>query len=325
MKRLWIGGILYLGLLSSACITSGGYDSQPLTVNTLSLFNQRIKSNRSKHNWTGDWVFRRDRLGLIDQELRSSKSDIFVFQEMMSRIGSPSESDAYILTAGSLTGYHFEQVPIQKYSDTREEESLAVGYSLPVRKSSLPSKSTRKAWMIANQGYMTATLLEYEGEPLPVFNVHMPVTANDENLWYRFVQERIFGFLRENRLCIDRIIVAGFIPAHVGSNRYEDFLKALQLKDVAAGECDIESQCITSSTDNELFVLTMKGQGQPERVDRILVSTNSLVYASRRTFTKPGEVSAYSKRYGVNKLFATRRYGWSASVRFPQCGEYEDE
>jgi hypothetical protein len=92
----WVNGCALLGIRSSE-----RYDERSFSILNLNLFNQRTPSTLSRKNWKGDWLFRRERLELIDEQLRISRPDIVVFQELLTRRGSPSESDINILNFGA--------------------------------------------------------------------------------------------------------------------------------------------------------------------------------------------------------------------------------
>src|SRR5690606_23224324 len=90
--------VLLLAFSASSCVTGwfgggSGFDSRPLSIQTLALYNQRTSSRLSKRAWKGDWIFRRDRLELIDGELRNVRPDILAMLEVMERKSNPSESD----------------------------------------------------------------------------------------------------------------------------------------------------------------------------------------------------------------------------------------
>jgi hypothetical protein len=118
-----------------ACIHNFGsdqsnvYDSHKIKVQVLSLFNQRTASRLSTKSWKGDWLFRRERLSLIDKELGESKPDLIVFQELIKRDSNSFESDMGILSANALKGYKWKLSKKEVYTDTGEEEYLGLAVS----------------------------------------------------------------------------------------------------------------------------------------------------------------------------------------------------
>lgn len=123
--------IFALALAGPGCIStlfsrSAGYDSRPLTVQTVSFFNQRTPSRLAKKSWKGDWIFRRDRLDMIDEELRRTKPDILAIQETLAKRGSSAENDRLILKAGALADYEWREATVDEFADTQETQSQAV-------------------------------------------------------------------------------------------------------------------------------------------------------------------------------------------------------
>ena len=121
-----------------------GADGQPL--------NQRVPSRLAKKAWKGDWIFRRDRLELVDQGLRNSKPDLLLLQEALARVGSAAESDLAILSAGAIADYDWRQLKVEEYPDTQEVESMAVaaappcGWSTPTSARCGPSARAAISW-----------------------------------------------------------------------------------------------------------------------------------------------------------------------------------
>jgi hypothetical protein len=294
-----------------------GSESRFITIQTLSLFNQREPSRLSKLSWKGDWVFRRERLELIDLELRHIKPDLLILQETMSKMESPSESDRNILLAGALSEYDWHMRVIKEYEDSQEVESMAVAAGLPLRIDRAKTLSRRELWDIGNEGYLTATTIDVDGLPLTVFNVQMPFSENNRDLWYLFIKDRIVERIKEEGSCPRRIVVAGYLPGSQDSTRYRDFMTQLQLKDVSGGFCEQEGRCYTSTPLNELFMATI-GDERPSRSDRILVHQSTYVRSSGVNFQNSA-LNPRAKPFGLEKLWPTQRFGWAASVRFSDC------
>jgi hypothetical protein len=321
LKTLFIVILLISGIIYG-CVSwfrpTISFDSRSLSIQTLSLFDQR-ETVPGKVSWAGDWIMRRERLDLIDQELRNEKPDILIFQSMMSRKGSPSESDRLILQAGSLRGYEATVDTVSQFDDTLEEESMAIFASSPLRID--PSSSEkRQLWGIGADGYLSATVLRTEDDPVVVFNVQMPSRIGRKFLWYTFIHQRISEFLQAGGFCRERIIVAGYLPADQGAVRFQTFLQDLELKDTSLGFCTIANTCFTGTPSNELFVVTNPDEPGAQ-LDRILVNAKSSVLAAGRNITASQPSSAYFKRYGLSRVWAVQRFGWRATVRLPKCSK----
>lgn len=312
------------GCISEIFSRSAGFDARPISVQSVSFFNQRTPSRLAKRNWKGDWVFRRDRLELIDEGLRNGKPDLVVVQELMERRDSQSESDIRILKAGVLADYEWRQHEVGKFDDTRESESMAIAAALPLRFFALPGDDegeTREFFKLGKDGYLMLSTIDYEEQPLTVLNVQLP-RGEDEGSWFSFIQERTLNRLERFHHCPKRLIVAGYLPGDVTARSYKDFIDTLQLRDSATGFCQIESRCFTATPINELFMATV-GDESPTRVDRIFVHRSAFVSTSSRNFETPDPQSRYAREFGLPRLWPTQRFGWMTSVRLPRCAADE--
>ena len=308
--------------LSTGCVTKilaggSGFDERALTVQTVSFFNQRTPSRLGKRNWKGDWIFRRDRLELIDQELKNVKPDILVMQEVLARDGSDAESDAKILKAGSLADYDWRTAKVEAFEDTQETQSMAIAWGGGLKYVGTAS-GERDSWAMGSGGYLMAATLDYDEQPVLVFNVQMPPHNGDDQLWYSFVQERIRERIQTTNLCMKRVIVNGYLPGDEGARRYGEFLRTMQLRDSAQGFCQIAGQCYTATPTNDIFVATV-GDENPTRTDKVFVHQSALVYSSRRDFEESDPSNRYARDFGLSRLWPTQRFGWLASVRLAHC------
>lgn len=298
-----------------------GYDKRALTVETVSLFNQRQPNRLSKKSWVGDWILRRSRLDLIDAEFKNLKPDVLMLQELLAKRGSTAESDQAILAAGSLANYLWRLDLVEDYLDTLEQEYLAFALAFPQKFSQLDGDK-RQIWNMGTGGYLSVATFEYEGQPVDIFNVRLPDKSEGYQIWYSFLEERIVERLRLFRHCPKRVIVAGLMPGSEENPRYLSLLKSARLKDTAVGFCQIPSRCYTSTPTNELFMAT-EGERSPVRTDRILVSESAYVYSSGRVFDDPDPSPRYGKELGINQLWPTQRFGWMSQIRLARCSERE--
>lgn len=299
---------------------SPGFDRRPISIHSVSFFNQRSLSRLGSKSWKGDWVFRRDRLELIDNSLRAAKPDILIVQELMERSESSSESDIKILAAGVLADYDWRKVEVNKYDDTRESESLAVATALPLRFVSLkPDDATNSVdyFAMGKDGHLMLTSIDYEGQPLTIVNVQFPKEVDGID-WLAFVQERALDRLERMHLCPKRIIVAGYLPGDFAGRSSVNLLNSLQIRDTAQGFCRIEAGCFTATPLNDLFLATV-GDESPVRVDRILAHRSANVINSGRIFDNPSFFNYYGSEFGLSKLWPTQRFGWHSSLRFSKC------
>lgn len=324
--RLGKAAIAFLVVLSPlACVGlfdfGSGYDKRALTIETVSLFNQRQPSRLSKKSWVGDWILRRSRLELIDTEIKNLKPDVLMLQEIMAKRGSTAESDQAILAAGSLANYDWRLDLVEDYLDTLEQEYLGFALAFPQKFSQLDGDK-RQIWNMGAGGYLSVATFEYEGQPIDIFNVRLPEKSEGYQIWYSFLEERIIERLRFFRHCPKRVIVSGLMPGSEENPRYLSLLQSARLKDTAVGFCQIPSRCYTATPTNELFMAT-EGEKSPVRTDRILVSESAYVYNSGRVFDDPDPSPRYGKDLGISQLWPTQRFGWMAQVRLARCSERE--
>lgn len=299
---------------------SAGFDRRPISIHSISLFNQRITSRLGSRSWKGDWIFRRDRLELIDASLRTTKPDLLVAQEIMERSEGGSESDIKILTAGILWDYDWQKYEINKFSDTQESEFIAVALALPLKFSETKLDGQGDAiefFRLGKDGYLMLVSVDYEDQPITVLNVHLPYKADGID-WIPFIQERALDRLERLHYCPKRVVLAGYLPGDSAGRSYANLLNTLQLRDTAEGFCKIESTCFTATPVNDIFVATV-GDESPARVDKILVNRNSFIITSGRILDKASNQNYNLTEFGLSKLWPAQRFGWHTSLRFPRC------
>ncbi|MBF0440316.1 MAG: hypothetical protein HQK54_00265 [Oligoflexales bacterium] len=296
------------------------YDNTSLSIQTINLFNQNGSSTITGRSWKSDWLFRRERLEIIDDSFRQTKPDIIVFQEMLSKKGNPSESDFNILSKSSLKGYTWDVIPVDELSDSRELEYHGVATSFPVSVVTQP-ETNQFFWQIGQNGYMSLTILNFENhQNILIFNLNMPSLSNQNDFQiYNNIEEYIRKFLSDNTTyCAKRIVIAGYIPSSPISVNYKRFLDNLELKDSSLGFCQTASDCYTGTNLNDLY-LAAYGETLPEQLDRILVHRSALISSSNVFFNIPKESTQYLKTYGITKLWPSKRFGWRTTLRFSRC------
>ncbi len=315
--------LLFLSMVCGSCTTSwlfrGSYDQRELVVQTLGLFNQRVGPSTEGVLWLDDWVFRRERLAAVDQELRTDRPDIFIMQEVLQKGGSPYESDLNILKAGALSGYGSSLARMKAYQDTLEEESLAVAVSLPLKIKPVGTPSAENQWVIGEGAFMSLTLVESEGEIISVFNIELPNNPQFISQWLSSILQKIELHFASSKYCKNRVLIAGRIPfVDKTQKTWLNFLERLELKEVVPDHCELSTKCFTRSKDNSIY-RAIENQNELGRVDRILVSTMSLVSNSYRVFDREYPTSSYSRKYKIDAIFPSARFGWSNHVRFSRC------
>jgi hypothetical protein len=280
------------------------------------MFSQQ-EVGRNVKSWSGDWQFRRDRLDLIDATLRDVRPDIVVFQNAMRRAGSVSESDELILRSGALNRYGWKDTKIENLLETGEERLLAVAVAKPLSHMSLPD-DVKLYSQFGVDGHMALFPIINEASPVLVFNVQMPSRLDQSGLWYSLLEDKIRSAVKEQKTCLERVIVAGYLPFEQDSRRFKDFLSGLGIKDTGTGYCQNAEHCQTASAQNGIFLAT-RGDESSSQLDRIMVHQWAVVYSAGANFTRTMDTSEYKDTYGLSRVWAAQRYGWVARVRLPTC------
>lgn len=293
------------------------YDNNEITVQVLSLFDQVSESKiKNSASWKGDWIFRRQRLAIIDQELLSIKPDLAIFQEVMAKKQSFYESDEAILQSGSLVNYQWEKSVVGVHQDTAEEESLAIAVGVPLK-----LNTTQQPLPLTEKSFIFAATLVSERQKSPVFNLKVAKEDSKNPQIIRLISQQMEAYLIQNQLCAKRVILAGTLPFDEDNILYQEFKNKWGLIDVAKEICQVERNCYTTSESNEIFLKTSEGE-KPSRMDKILVHKYSTVTSSTRNFllSKTPEF-LYYKKFGLASLWPSQRFGWLASIKLMRCGK----
>ena len=308
--------LLMVGFCLQGCVGFSSYDDLTVSIETLALFNQRRSADYKGEDWRGDWLFRRERLELIDTGLRKTKPDLIFFQELMARRGSPSDSDRNILMRGALQGYDWDYFPVRYWSDTQENEFHAVAFGLPIRSEEYTIE-LKRFWKLGADGGVTLSVIRLLGQRVLLFNTMAP-SLMDDGRWYQDLDNALTEALKLKPTCLERVIIAGYLPLKFNSFWYNQFKSRFSLKDTAEGVCEVASDCYTASLDNEIFA-SASGNESPGQKDRILVHKNVRVFNSGAIFRSPKEVSDLKGKYGLKKIWPSLRYGWGALIQLPRC------
>lgn len=307
--------IFLIGFLAGACATRSDYEERSISILTLSLFNQRIDHHQSKKTWKGDWLYRRERLELVDLTMLSLRPDLVLFQEALARRGSPSESDRQILSYGSLDGYQWVLNPVDYFEDTQEEEYFALAMGVPLRIMEGGKSFTEK---LGKDGGFSLTEIQIEDEPLWILNVELPTSVEAADIWYDILRQKLLGLQERLAICNERLVVGGYLPSGVSWPHYLKFLETFQLKDTSIGFCEVDIACQTASPKNEIFRVTSPGKSGSQ-VDRILAHRESIVYAGQVTVDDSSPPTRRVASFDLASHWPSRRFGWNTVVRLPKC------
>ena len=310
-------GFILAGCQTLSVAQQSGYDQRFINIETVSLFNQRSLSHASADQWKGDWVFRRHRLELIDKQLRYTRPDLIIFQEVMERAGSYADSDRNILGEGALRNYEWDLIDITDYEDTQEVQFNASAVALPLSFSVVP-EDMKKFWPLGDDGFMTLSCIELENKPVLVLNVQMPSALEQAQIWYQFIAEQLRQIWQTTPFCPERTVIAGYMPNQVVSNPLTSMLNDLRFRDTSVGVCDLASNCYTATPLNELFAVISDNR-PPGQFDRILVHRSALVSQAMINFNKSESFAPTEKKFGLTSLWPTVRFGWNATVKLAGC------
>ena len=311
--------LLLLGLSLPACfhlLWSGnsGFDRRQFTLQLLSLFDQRHTS--ATFRWRNDWIFRRLRLDMINAGLATLRPDLLIMQEVMSRKENSYDTDLGILRAGALDGYGTEETLIAEDQEAGSVESLAVASSLSFQ---LPDEKNRHGIWHWNRSVFGKFVAEFEGQDVVLFNVKMAEDERDAEGFYAFLASTIKQDLFLGRHCPQRLIVAGHFADGGNGPHFAAFLRELSLHDTATGYCHLATACHTISATNELLLATW-GEVPSRRSARVLVHRKTIVYGAKRNFDQPRPLPAdLQGKYGLQKLWPTRTFGWTTQLRLAKC------
>jgi hypothetical protein len=316
--NFFVFGVAFTVLFSSCVTTTGptGYSARTLTIGTLDMFSQQEQPRTGK-SWSGDWQFRRDRLDLIDEALRDVRPDIFVMQNALRRTGSVSESDELILQSGALNHYPWKDVVIESLPESGEARLLAVAIAKPLIFQPIPEKFKNDS-QFGIDGHLVFYSIKADDGNILVFDVQMPSKIDQSGLWYSLLEEKIRNAVKDFDSCLERVIIAGYLPFEQESRRFKEFLSGLGLKDSGVGFCQNAERCQTASGINGIFLAT-RGDENPSQVDRIMTHKWAMVYAAAPNFTRTMETSEYQESYGLSRVWAAQRFGWVTQVRLPLC------
>lgn len=287
------------------------FDSRKIKLQFFSFFNQRDAPIKSESSWKGDWIFRRERLNLIEKELGDNKPDLNIFQNSIGRENNPYESDLGILGSSVLKSYKSHLHNLVEYEDTHEIESHAVSIIPP-----LYFCSQEGGLLSQENNHLSWDTLTFEKEPVLVVNMELKNTVI-ESILNEFLDE-IKKIVSNEKICNRRIILAASIPPEI----YKSALRvpdSLNLQDASKNFCITESDCYTANSLNEIFSKAY-GEILPSRYDFIFVPTSAKVILHKVNFKDPARLESGAFRtYGMKSLWASDRFGIRIDLLLAKC------
>jgi hypothetical protein len=298
------------------------YDRESFTVQTINLFDQdlEIESSEGKVNLKGDWLFRRDRLELLDRQLAEKKANLLFFQSIMQRLGNWTDFDLEILKAGVLGGYGFLSSKVAEDEQTFETRLVGWGFD-----PSFIAESSQEITLVkkAHSGF-ASTVLNFYGKHILLVNVFTESVSSKVDS-YTDLAGFIESELGLKKVCLDRLIVAGALDEFDSQGVSVQLLRdRFDLVDIGQSRCSDQkmqsSDCHSIASDNLL------AQSKKDivflRNERIfLPSTSKSTDLGRVVVQKSVNQSRYIHNFFPEDLYPIQQSGWMASVRLIQCDQ----
>ena len=318
-KFFWF---LFLLPLFSACENlkseETSWNNNPITIHTLSLFNQHLKTMDSvTESWSGDWFFRRKRLSLVNQEIVKTVPNLILFQEMMKKTGNPFDSDSSILERSSLAYYDafLDEYKLHRETGEKELSGSYLRFDIGIETSHLEK---RLMWDLGKSGYLTYQKILTQGIPLYLFNVNMPREDKNPLKSLFFIKRQIQKSLKNETICYNHIVVGGFFNPNLKESDLKDFLFSLNLVDTGIA-CPSNELCFTQAPSNPVFNSSSL-LNEFKRPDRIFVHNSTKVLSSHVVYKKVHTTPInFKRKYKLHSLNPSLRYGWQTEVQFASC------
>lgn len=293
----------------------GGVAREQVTIQVAPLFLQENQKDPSI-NWQGDWIFRRKRLDLLDQQLATSKPDVIVFQDLIYRAYSPSESEQNLLSAGSLANYSWHVAKTGYLESSEETIASGVAAALPSRIDFAKTMSSKEVWEIEGGAKVVYTQVKTENGSIALLSVN--AFGASGKLSYASLQEVFSEISMLSAVCPERIVLTGDLPQDRVYGLDEEFMRSNALKDAAVGFCDEVDLCYTESRQNPVARL-LGGLVNSDRNIRVLLHSDVKVISSGRNLDKKSTVDTEVKFYGLDAYTVSDKYGWLVVASFPIC------
>lgn len=315
--------ILYLAVCLAGCshlneALKSRYDTSSVSLASISLFDQRQQPKAPYPSWKGDWLFRRQRLALVDKSLRALRPDIVAFRDLMAKRGSVSDSDRHILSRGALTSYDWALKKKTYFDDTGEFSYHSVVTSIPTR---IQEGEKTPMWPLGLDGSLSIYRLIIDQDPVLLVNLEIPRSSASQDQWYRVVEKKVKEEQEKSGICSDRTLLVGFLPYRSSWEYYSQLLSSLDLIDSAKGFCEVASECQTSTMRNPLFD-SIESDGVVQRANRILLPSSALILNSTRILDEnylDPDIRQIVSRYGLNTFTPLIEYGWMTKFQLSKC------
>jgi hypothetical protein len=293
------------------------YEERRIVIQLATLFEQNNVKSPREISWAGDWIFRRQRLNVLDDQLGAIKPDIVLLQGLTYREFSPSESEVKILSAGALANYNWHVSKVDENITTEEVIATGAAFALPLKVDTMRTYSEQQSWDIgAVNGYVILSRFLTPSGGGALVSIKLP----PENLkfWYERLELALEEIIQKSEICPERFIFAGELPEDKIDNADESIFERLGFKDAATGYCGDLTECYTEDGTNPINKSLSDGV-VPTRNLRMYVHGQTKIYASLRNLTNTVKIDARNDKYKIGEMSASHRYGWLSTILLPKC------
>lgn len=299
-----------------------GNDTRTVVVQTLNAFDQSSDASTDKLPAIRDnWIFRRERLAMLDETLRSNKADIFFLQQARQRRESPVDSDDVILMAGVLSGFDTSRFNYPTRQAEEDSTYLLTAVSPPLKLigGKFLSPEDQGKLLTLDGVVVSMSVVEIENLPVVIMNVDVDASLFPKTKdVYSVIGKSLDAIFETGKVCANRVAIGGTLPGDKDDEGFKDFLSKYDLVDAAPDICLESDACPTLSPENELYA-QVASKAAKLRVDKVLVHKNNDVMNSGISFNKVYPAPDYIKTLGINKLTVSTHFGWAVEVKFSRC------
>lgn len=286
------------------------YPAKRVRIQLVSLFNQRQNPARSEQGWRGDWVFRRERLQLIDTELNSARPDVVIMHEVMQR--SRYDSDQAILSAGALRGFTWSLIKTRSFADSGETEFTGIAIGVP----GIGDEEVQSL-RVAQHGKVSLFLHQVKH---PKFKLYVLNIIGTDNFSLSDLQS-IVNIVSQKVAEIDcrsRTLIAGHF-SQATSTRFGNLFADSRFREVFKGLCNVENECFNSSPRNGIF-LAINGEIEPAKTDYLWTERDFELLSVQLNFINSLRSQTISlSPYHLDELWPTERFGLMIEGRLLGC------
>lgn len=246
--------------------------------------------------------------------------NVILFQEMLAKSSSPSDSDASILEKSSLAYFDEFITDYKKHRDTEEIEQAGTYLRVEGSETEEIILGHELMWDIGKTGYLLYQKIFIKEDPFYIFNIKLPRENKNPERLYAFLKRTMTRALDGENRCYNYILLAGFFGDFDNSPQLQQLARDFNLTDTGAKLCEVEShECYTESSANPVLN-SSSFKNQFRRSERIYIHKSALVSSAQLVYNKQHEsLPNFKLKYKLYKLSPSLYYGWQAKVQLPSC------